>query len=91
MIRLSATIRRGAVTNRVRVAKQPQRSPGTRRKAYRADPEVRGLDTTTVCISLPIGELESMDATCERVQMARSHFLRQAAKHFTQFVLGGRK
>lgn len=39
--------------------------------------------------TLGAGELAALDAVCERVQMARSHFLRQAAKHFRAFVVGG--
>ena len=31
---------------------------------------------------MPIAELELLDSVCERVQMARSHLLRQAVKHF---------
>jgi hypothetical protein len=79
-ITASAVIERGTKTNRVRV-KRPK-SPGHVRKRYRQDPAVRGMDSTVVAISLPIAELEALDAMCDRTQMARSHFIRQAVKHF---------
>jgi hypothetical protein len=77
---VSATVVRGTKTNRVRVKRS--KSPGSVRKRYRQDPAVRGMDSTMVCISLPIAELEALDSMCDRVQMARSHFIRQAVKHF---------
>lgn len=75
----------GKRTNRVRV-KRGATSAGTATRRYRKDPNTRGLDTVTVCISLPVEELVALDAMCERTQMARSHFLRQAAKHFATKV-----
>jgi hypothetical protein len=84
----SATITRGAKTNRVRV-KRVARSAGTAMARYRADPTVRGLETAIVCISMPAEELAALDAACERTQMARSHFLRQAAKHFAEKTRAG--
>ena len=81
----SATIARGVTTNRVRVKKRVARrtvSAGTAKARFRKDPLTRGLDYVCICISLPVAELEQLDSWSERVQMARSHFLRQAAKHF---------
>lgn len=87
-ITATATITRGRKANRVKV-KRVARSAGTAIRRFRADPAVRGLETAMVCISLPVAELVSLDEVCERVQMARSHFIRQAVKHFAQFVLSG--
>lgn len=81
---LSARIE-GKRTNRVKV-KRAAASPGTAMRSYRQDPTVRGMDTVVIAVSLPAGELAALDAMCERVQMARSHFLRQAAKHFAEKV-----
>lgn len=86
----TASIVTGTKTNRVRV-KRRQQSAGTARKAYRSDPAVRGMDTAVFCASMPVGELEQLDAVCAEVQMARSHFIRQAVKHFAVFVRGGAK
>ncbi len=77
---MSATIG-GKITNRVRVAR-PSKSAGTAMARYRQDPTVRGHDTVVVAISIPAAELEAIDAMCESAQMARSHYLRQAAKYF---------
>ena len=84
-IRASATIVTGTKTNRVRV-KAKSKSPGTVRKRYRSDPTVRGMDSVAVCISLPIAELEFLDAISDRISMARSHFIRQAVKHFAEKI-----
>ncbi len=75
----------GKRTNRVRVKRRAV-SAGTATRRYLKDPSTRGLDTAIVCISLPVEELVALDAVCERTQMARSHFLRQAAKHFAEKV-----
>lgn len=80
----SATVG-GRRTNRVRVRRKAK-SAGTARVAFRKDPSTRGLDYAVICASLPIAELEAIDAACQRVQMARSHFLRQAAKHFIEQI-----
>lgn len=80
----SATIE-GKRTNRVKVRRRAT-SAGTALRRYRQDPAVRGHDVVTVCICLPVAELAAIDAMCERVQMARSHFLREAAKHFSSKV-----
>lgn len=89
----SATITRGAVTNRVtgfRRAKVPAhakparvaKSAGSAKAAYRQDPAVRGMDTAIICASLPVGELVELDAACERLRLARSHLIRLAVKAF---------
>lgn len=77
----TATVVRGAKTNRIRVERKA-RSSGSAMARFRADPAVRGLETAVVCISMPVGELADLDAFCERTQMARSHLIRQAVKHF---------
>lgn len=87
----SATIG-GKRTNRVKVAsakvvRKADQSPSRALRRYRKDPSTRGLDYVVTCISLPVGELAVIDEACERAQMARSHFLRQAAKHFIAKVL----
>ena len=80
--RLSAQVG-GKKTNRVKM-----RSAGKAMNQYRQDPSVRGMDTVVVAISIPAGELAEMDAFAARVQMARSHLIRQAVKHFRVKVLG---
>jgi hypothetical protein len=82
---LSATIV-GKRTNRLKVNKPKPTSSGNARRRYAKDPEVRAMDVVTLCISMPVVELVELDAMCERTQMARSHFLRQAVKHFTAKV-----
>lgn len=74
----SARVIRGVKTNRMKRSK----SPGSVLSRYRKDPTTRGFDCTTVCISVPVAELAEMDAFAERCQMARSHMIRQAVKHF---------
>lgn len=49
------------------------------------------MDTVVIAISLPVAELARIDACCERVQMARSHFLRKGAGHFIAFIEGPTK
>lgn len=83
-IRATADIS-GAVTNRVKVKKRSQ-SAGYMRKSYRSDPAVRGMATVVACISMPIAELERLDEICASVEMARSHFIRQAVKHFAEKI-----
>lgn len=85
----------GEVTNRVEMKRvgrpKPKRTkpttPGRSKIRFKNDPATRAMDTTVVCISMPIGELVALDAICERVQMPRSHFIRQAVKHFAVKVL----
>lgn len=92
---LSAVVRRGVTTNRVVVFKRrgkaipivKPRPPKRKRKAqapkvYRRDMEAVGKKYKTVCISLPVEELADFDAMAKRCQMARSDFLRRAARHF---------
>lgn len=79
---LSACIETGVTTNRV-VVREPcvpveARSP----KRYRSDKSVRGQGCVMVSISLPAAELVALDAACDRLQMARSHLLREAVKHY---------
>lgn len=75
----------GKKTNRVRVRRKAA-SAGTALARYRKDPSTRGLDVVQVCISMPAAELVDLDATATRVQMARSHFIRAAVKHFATKV-----
>lgn len=86
----SATIG-GAVTNHVVVAKRigkPRQRRGV--KKYRKDPQMRGgkaykgMGRTTMqaCVSFPPDELALLDQMATRCQMSRSHFIRQAVKHF---------
>lgn len=77
-----AEVVRGRKTNRVVVKRRADPSPQRALRRYRKDPLTRGLDYTTVCVSLPVEELAALDIVCARVQMARSHFIRQAVKHF---------
>ena len=102
-----AEIVRGKKSNRVRVRKvrfkkdpllasqgakrPPVASPGTATKRYRQDPTARRGDTVTFCVSMPIEDLVRIDTACERLQMARSHFLRQASKHFAEWVFNGQQ
>jgi hypothetical protein len=83
----SATVTRGKKTNRVN-ANRKRYSPTTAATRYKRDPAVHGLESVMVCISIPTGELVELDAVCERVPMSRSHFIRQAVKHFGAYVLG---
>lgn len=80
------TIERGKKTNRVRKSKVERHQPQRKLALYRKDPSSRGMDTTVVCISMPVEDLARIDAACERVQMARSHFLRRAAERFIEDI-----
>jgi ribbon-helix-helix CopG family protein len=80
----TADIIQGASTNRVRVRKKPEQSPQRARHRYRQDPSVRGMDTVVLSISMPVAEMVELDAVCERVGMARSHFIRQAVKQWKE-------
>lgn len=55
---------------------------------YKADGTLDGSGTKVVAISIPPAELVQLDEFCRRVQMSRSHMLRQAWKHFQQKILG---
>lgn len=78
---LSARVVSGKRTNRVKVqrVRRPRRVAETR---YRLDRSVRGKGHVHRQISMPPDELRALDAFAERVQMARSHVVRQAVKHF---------
>lgn len=86
-IRVTASVG-GKKTNRVKVRRRVAKSAGTALARYRKDPALNGLDVAITCISLPVAELAEIDAICERLQMARSHFLRLAAKSFAEKVRG---
>jgi len=75
---------------RRRAQRKVWRSPQAALRSYRQDPTVRGLDYVVVAYCLPVAELAALDVVCESVQMARSHFLRQATKHFTAWIEGPR-
>lgn len=66
------------------------RSTTTAKVYFRKDPKTRGHATAQVCISMPVSDLIALDAECERVQMARSHFIRQAIRHFAEWTKPGR-
>jgi hypothetical protein len=55
-------------------------------KRYRADRPNIGKGTKTVCVSLPPEELAWLDRMAERCQTSRSHFIRQAVKHFGAYI-----
>lgn len=83
---LSATIEHGVTTNRVVVhAQRPAPKPRGKGR-YRRDRASEGGGTVVISISVPPAELEMITAAAERVQMSRSRFLRQAAKHFAARV-----
>jgi hypothetical protein len=54
----------------------------------RRDGAARGQAYRVISVSIPVGELVALDAFAARVQMERSHLLRQAYKHFAVKVLG---
>lgn len=91
---VSAEVVTGKITNRVKVRTSPGVSPARRTKArqpkrYKADPtRGQGAGYRVVCISMSPDELAELDALASRVQMARSHLIRQAVKHFRVKVLG---
>lgn len=87
-VRTTATLTPGVKTQRVAKvrAKRKATSAGTAMRRFRKDPTTRGLDYAMVCISIPVGELAALDEVAERAQMARSHFIRQAVKHFAEKV-----
>ena len=64
----------GAITNRVTMVRPPR---STQRKRYAKDRSVSHVKT--ICISLTPKQLALIDAECERLEMARSEFLRGAA------------
>lgn len=69
--------------------RKPKLGPKQRRAAsYRKDRTTAGRPYKVICISIPVDELVVLDAFADRVQMARSDVLRQAAKHFRVQVLG---
>lgn len=81
----SASIVRGKTTNRVRVRNTViDPSPQRALHRFRKDPSTRGRVYVTICICLPVDELAVIDETAERIEMARSHFLREAAKRFVK-------
>lgn len=84
----TATVEQGVKTNRVKRVRKAA-SAGTATARYKQDPNVRGMDTAVTCISMPTVELVQLDAMCERVNMARSHFIRQAVKHFAEKLFNG--
>ena len=47
---------------------------------YRADESVKGQPYTTICISLPVAELQAMDAYRAKSKLSRSQLLRDAVK-----------
>lgn len=57
---------------------------------YGRDASVAGKPYKQVVFVAPVAELAELDAWCARAQMSRSHFIRQAAKHFIAFVSRGR-
>jgi hypothetical protein len=93
-VRTTATVG-GKITNRVRRVRSARtkrtkalarRSPQRAKLAYAKDPSTRGLDYVQVCVCMPVAELAVLDDMADRAQMARSHFIRQAVKHFSAKV-----
>jgi predicted transcriptional regulator len=76
----TATIEQGAKSNRVRKVKRTKPKPEPKR--YHADRAVLDQGSEKACISMPPAELVELDRVCERAQMNRSHFIRQAVKHY---------
>lgn len=74
----------GAKTNRVRVKRKPDYAPQSALRRFRKDPSTRGLDCVIVSVSMPVRELAALDEAAEGAQMARSHFLREAARQFAE-------
>jgi hypothetical protein len=80
------------------------RAPRERRrvKRYRADPALataggavatkgKGKGSIQACIAFPPNELAQLDRMAERVQMSRSHFVRQAVKYLGEKIFPGGK
>lgn len=63
---------------------RPPRPPRPKKppKRYHADPAARGKGTVIACVSMPKAELALLDALAKKTQTSRSHFIRQAVKHF---------
>ena len=74
---------RSAIDQRPIVTK-PKKLVGSSKnpKRFRADPTTKGKPQESVCVSFPIDELDWLDAMAVRCQTSRSHFIRQAVKHF---------
>jgi hypothetical protein len=62
------------------VVRPVETSPARALKRYRAAPIADDGDYVQVCISLPIGELERIDAMSKKTQLPRSRFLRKGAR-----------
>ena len=85
----SAEVVTGKMTNRVKVRATSAPRTARQPKRYKADPtRGQGEGYRIVCISMSPAELAELDAFAERVQMARSHLIRRAVKHFRVKVLG---
>jgi hypothetical protein len=81
----SATIG-GTITNRVKIANKTKPRARNAVKRFRKDPSTRGKPYQQVCVSMPVAEVVALDRACDHAQMARSHFIRQAVKHFIEFT-----
>lgn len=55
-------------------------------KLWRADQSVRGKGTIQACVAFPPDELAWLDRMAQRCQTSRSHFIRQAVKHFGEKI-----
>lgn len=54
-----------------------------RTRGYRAHAEIAiASPTKVISISLAESEIAALDAAAERASMARSHFIREAVKHY---------
>ena len=75
----SADIVAGVTTNRIRERNQPRPAASPRRKRYRSDAKAKGRAFVTVCVSMPVTDLQVIDEAAEAAEVNRSQFLRDAA------------
>lgn len=79
-------VRMQSKRRRPKPTRQPAKKPGQLARDgqgfYKADGTLDGTGTKVIAISVPPRELDLIDQMAARAQMSRSHFLRQAAKHF---------
>lgn len=80
----SATVSRGKKTNRLKIKRKADMQAQRAVHRYKQDPTARGMDVVVIGVSLPVRELAIIDAACEQMQMARSHFLREAARQLIE-------
>ena len=82
---VASMVARDPSGNRARAKRRKRPANGVQK--FKADRSTRGKGSVQVIASMPASERDALDAIATRVQMSRSHFIRQAVKHFAVKVL----